>query len=158
MVCMSTEVILKINSTSSNETEQLGESVGKNLKGGEVIELVSDLGGGKTTFVRGLAKGMGSLDVVSSPSFTIQQDYRTQDLTMHHFDFYRLHEPGILEHELAEVVRKKDAVTVVEWADIVQGVLPKKRIRILFRTTNETDRELRFNCPEALKYLLAGLK
>lgn len=158
MGCMSTEVILKINSTSSNKTELLGEHVGKNLKGGEVIELVSDLGGGKTTFVRGLAKGLGSTDTVSSPSFTIQQQYRTQDLTLHHFDFYRLHEPGVLVHELAEEIHKEDAVTVVEWADIVQGVLPENRLKIELKAVGETKRQLVFRGPDSLKYLLEGLK
>lgn len=158
MVCMSTEVTLKINSTSSNATEQLGERVGKNLKGGEVIELVSDLGGGKTTFVRGLAKGLGSLDAVSSPSFTVQQQYRAQDLTLHHFDFYRLQEAGVLEHELDEVLQDTGAVTVVEWADIVQGVLPAKRLTVHIKTTGEDTREFSFQYPEPLKYLLVGLK
>ena len=57
-------------SKSASDTEAYAEQIGNNLKGGEIIELISDLGGGKTTFVRGLARGMGSTDAVSSPSFT----------------------------------------------------------------------------------------
>src|SRR5262245_31168810 len=65
---MSTDMTRQISSASSAETEELAQSLGRRLKGGEVIELVSDLGGGKTTFVRGLAKGAGSPDKVASPS------------------------------------------------------------------------------------------
>src|SRR3989344_5721785 len=93
-------------STSSAETENLASKIGRALKGGELIELVSDLGGGKTTFVRGLAKGMGSRDHVSSPTFTICNTYKVKSKSSHaaqelwHFDFYRLHEAGLIEHEL----------------------------------------------------------
>jgi len=81
---------LRITSESPEATEQLAEAIGRRLTGGEVIELVSDLGGGKTTFVRGLARGLGSADVVSSPTFTVSKVYKADKLELHHFDFYRL--------------------------------------------------------------------
>jgi tRNA threonylcarbamoyladenosine biosynthesis protein TsaE len=144
---------LAIKSTNSNETEQIGEQIGRALKGGEVIELVSDLGGGKTTFVRGLAKGMGSTDNVASPTYTIRREYRTQDLTMHHFDFYRLQEPGVVQHELQEAIDDPSGVVVVEWADIVKGVLPKNRLTIHIKTTGETTRELQIKFTKELAYV-----
>ena len=104
---MSTEGTWLTNSTSSDSaeaTELLGERLGKSLRGGEVIELVSDLGGGKTTFVRGLARGAGSHDKVASPTFTISKTYVTDGYEIHHFDFYRLNDAGIVADELAEVV------------------------------------------------------
>ncbi len=116
--------------------------------------MVSDLGGGKTTFVRGLAKGMGSVDKVASPSFTIKKEYYTGDLTMHHFDFHRLHEPGEMMHDLAEVIKQPDNVVVVEWAGIVQGVLPAKRLTITVKPTGETTRQFNFKYPQQLAYLL----
>lgn len=155
---MNTEVTLQINSTSSNETELLGEKLGKNPKGGEVIELISDLGGGKTTFVRGLAKGIGSTDNVASPSFIIKREYRTPDLRLHHFDFYRLSEPGVVQHELEESLHDPHVVSVIEWADIVEGVLPHNRLRVSIKTTGETTREFTFHLPQSLGYLLEGLK
>jgi len=123
------------------------------LRGGEVVELVSDVGGGKTTFVRGLAKGMGSSDKVASPSFTLSREYRAGELTMFHFDFYRLNDPGIVANELAEVVGDPQAVVVVEWADIVEDVLPDERLTIHISSIDDTEREFRFSCPESLRYL-----
>lgn len=69
--------------TSSNETEALGKRLASNLHGSEAIELVSDLGGGKTTFVRGLAKGLGSTDHVSSPTFTVCNVYKVSPKVLH---------------------------------------------------------------------------
>jgi tRNA threonylcarbamoyladenosine biosynthesis protein TsaE len=123
------------------------------LRGGEVIELVSDVGGGKTTFVRGLAQGMGSPDKVASPSFTLSREYRADKLTMYHFDFYRLSDPGIVANELAEVVDDPLAVVVVEWADIVENVLPADKLTITIKNKGETNREFSFSCPESLTYL-----
>src|SRR5690349_8475192 len=101
---MSTVETWQIKSSNSENTEQLGRELGARLRGGEVIELASDLGGGKTTFVRGLAVGMGSIDAVSSPSFTISQVYNSDNLSLHHYDFYRLGEPGLMAQELSEVL------------------------------------------------------
>lgn len=143
-------------STSSEKTEQLAESLGSKLRGGEVIELVSDLGGGKTTFVRGLARGAGSSDKVSSPSFTLSNTYKAENLTLYHFDFYRLSEPGIMKDELAEVIADPQAVTIVEWAGIVEDVLPADKISIKLKAKGENDREITVEYPEKLNYLLEG--
>ena len=151
---MNTDEIWQTQSKSPNETELLGEKIGQRLRGGETIELVSDLGGGKTTFVRGLAKGLGSADKVASPSFTIKREYYAEDLSLHHFDFHRLHEPGEILHDLAEVINQPCNVVVVEWADIVQGVLPTKRLTVTIKTTGETTRQLTFKIPPQLSYTL----
>lgn len=132
----------------------LAEQIGAKLKGGEVIELASDLGGGKTTFVRGLAKGMGSTDTVRSPSFTISNEYRSGKLTMYHFDFYRLQEPGIMRDELAESLEDPSGIVVLEWAGIIKDVLPADRLSLHIRATGETTRELRVQYPEQYRYLL----
>lgn len=125
------------------------------LKGGEVIELISDLGGGKTTFVRGLAKGMGSNDKVASPSFTISREYKTGDLTLYHFDFYRLSDPGIVANELIEIISDQKAVVAVEWADIVEDVLPTNKLTVHINNMGENTRELIFEYPENLHYLIS---
>lgn len=133
---------------------RLAAGVGRKLRGGEVIELVSDLGGGKTTVVRGLAEGAGSQDTVSSPSFTLMNQYQAGALTIYHFDFYRLHEAGVMRAELDEVLGDKQAVVVVEWADVVRDVLPTDRLTVRIIPTGETAR--RFECmyPEKFNYLL----
>jgi len=119
-----------------------------------VIELISDLGGGKTSFVRGLAQGMGSDDSVHSPSFTLSNEYVGGKLTLHHLDFYRLQEPGIMREELAEMLCDLKAVVVVEWADIVENVLPINRLRIRIKATGDTSREFTLIYPESLDYLI----
>src|SRR5690554_2160858 len=155
---MSTDVTWQIVSTSSDQTEQLGERLGKALKGAEVIELVSDLGGGKTTLVRGLARGAGSHDKVASPTFTISKVYDCPNFQIHHFDFYRLSDPGVVADELAEVAGDPQVVTVVEWADVVQHVLPEKRLTITLRQTPKGDRELTFKCHKGLAYLVEAVQ
>lgn len=145
---------MTITTESAAETEHLGETVGQRLRGGEVIELVSDLGGGKTTFVHGLARGAASTDHVSSPTFTISKVYAALRFDIHHFDFYRLQEAGLIEHELHDLLGDPKAVIVVEWGDIVRHVLPDERLTIEIAQTAEASRELRVSCHESLGYLL----
>lgn len=135
----------------------LAEQLGRRLKGGEVIELVSDLGGGKTTFVRGLVRGIGSDDQVSSPTFTLSNVYTGQKLTMHHFDFYRLAKAGIMREELAEVLNDPEVVTIIEWADIVHEVLPTERLTIHITATGETSRHYDITAGQSLQYLVKDL-
>ena len=155
---MNTGKTLQIPSTSSEETEHLGSKLGRQLKGGEVIELASDLGGGKTAFVRGMVRGMGSSDKVASPTFTLSREYNARNLTLYHFDFYRLQEAGIMQHELEEAIHDPLGVVAIEWANVVSGVLPPERLSITFKTTGENTRELLISCPEALNYLIKGLE
>jgi tRNA threonylcarbamoyladenosine biosynthesis protein TsaE len=123
------------------------------MRGGEVIELVSDLGGGKTSFVRGLANGLASRDTVHSPSFTLNNQYRAGNLTLYHFDFHRLAEPGIMRDELAEILADPKAIVAVEWADIVENILPAERLTVRLRPTTETGRQLTFSYTKRLSYL-----
>lgn len=127
--------------------------IGHKLRGGEVIELVSDLGGGKTVFVRGLAQGMGSTDPVSSPSFTLNNQYKAGKLTLHHFDLYRLPEPGLVKHELAEILQDTNVAVAIEWANTVHSILPSERLTIRIVPVTETARRFEFSCPDKLSYL-----
>jgi tRNA threonylcarbamoyladenosine biosynthesis protein TsaE len=148
---------LQIASTSSSDTEKLGEQLGSKLRGGEVIELISDLGGGKTTLVRGLSKGMGSTDRVSSPTFTISKLYKSDNLELHHFDFYRLGEAGLIAHELEDVLNDPNCVVVVEWGGVVSHVLPDNRLSISIKRTGEDARRIDISCPESLAYIAEDL-
>lgn len=150
---MSTKVY-RIRTTSPETTEHIGEHIGACVRGGEVIELVSDLGGGKTTFVRGLARGMGSTDRVSSPTFTLSREYAAGERTLYHFDLYRLNEAGLMADEVAELAGAPHAVTVIEWGDVVQHVLPKHTLRIAIHVLGDTERELEVTCPPELAYLI----
>lgn len=143
-----------ITTDNPESTIRFAQTIGQGLKGGEVIELVSDLGGGKTTFVRGLASGAGCSDHVSSPTFTISNIYEGQKNTIHHFDFYRLHEVGLIEHELHDVMNDQHAVLVVEWSDVVQHVLPKNRLTIHISATAEETRQFELTYPHELEYLV----
>jgi tRNA threonylcarbamoyladenosine biosynthesis protein TsaE len=151
---MNTAQTWQTTCTNLDETSRLAEALGRSLRGGETVELLSDLGGGKTTFVRGLAKGAGSHDLVSSPSFTLMNQYETGGLTICHFDFYRLHEAGIMREELAEVIGDEHTVVVVEWADVVHDVLPAERLTIRIASTGETERQFELKYPAKLEYLL----
>lgn len=139
---MNTVMTWQRDSRDLAETEAIAESLGRSLKGGEVIELVSDLGGGKTAFTRGLAKGMGSSDTVSSPSFTISREYVAPetDLVMHHYDFYRLESAGIMADELADILSDPLNVAVVEWGEVVADILPTDRLTIQISKTSDTSR------------------
>lgn len=143
---------------SPHDTERFAAEIATRLSGGEVIELVSDLGGGKTTFTRGLVAGLDSHDNVASPTFTISKEYTDGRLNVYHFDFYRLGEAGLIADELAEIVGDQAGVVVVEWAGIVEHVLPKKRFRIEFSTIDETTRKLTCVYPTELAYIAEGIQ
>jgi tRNA threonylcarbamoyladenosine biosynthesis protein TsaE len=144
----------KLVMPNAEATESFGAQIGAHLRGGEVIELVSDLGGGKTTFTRGLARGADSVDHVASPTFTISREYAAEKFTIHHFDFYRLREAGVVADELHELVGDPRAVVVVEWSDIVQHVLPADHLKIDIAHSGEEERELTVSYPDNLAYLL----
>lgn len=146
-----------MESKSLEETLKLGAKLGENLRGGEVIELSGDIGTGKTTLVRGVAKGTGSRDEVASPSFTLSRIYKGKTI-INHYDFYRLDDPGIMTAELAESINS-DEVVIIEWAEIVKGVLPDDRLRVgLQPGTGESLRKLTFVASENHQHLLKGLK
>lgn len=145
----------KITSTSVDETIRLAEKIGRQLRGGEIIKLAGDLGSGKTTFVRGLARGIGSRDAVRSPSFTLANEYRTPNLTIHHFDFYRLtDEDGIMGGKLTEALADPGTVAVVEWGALVKDTLPKKLLAITLRTVGPDSREVTLEYPKQFEYLI----
>lgn len=138
---------------SEQETKKLAETIGKSLKGGEVFELIGDVGAGKTTFVKGLAVGLVIDDDVQSPSFTISRVYEARDqLELVHYDFYRLTDAGIMANEVSEMIHDPKVVTVIEWADIVEGVLPENRYTLKFESPSETTR--RISLPDALGAVL----
>ena len=131
------------------ETKQFADLVGQCLHGGEVLELVGDVGSGKTTFTKGLAEGLGVEDDVQSPSFTISRFYKGRDgLELHHYDFYRLTDPGIMRYDIMESTGDSQAVTVVEWAATVVNILPEERMIVhCLYGSDDTERTIRVEQP-----------
>lgn len=122
---------------------EFGSALGSSLSGGDLIELVGDVGAGKTTFVKGLAKGLGIDEDIQSPTFTISRIYDGRDgLQLAHYDFYRLNDPGILAMEISETIAEHNTVVVIEWGGIVEGVLPEDRITIKIQPTDEDTRDV----------------
>ena len=148
---------MRVTTNNPEQTMVLAARIGSKLRGGECIQLSSDVGGGKTTFTRGLVKGAGSDDHVSSPTFTISKVYRAEKFSIVHFDFYRLDEPGLIAHELEEVGDDPTNVIVVEWSDIVEHVLPEELLKIEIRSKGENDREIIITSPARYKYLMEGI-
>jgi tRNA threonylcarbamoyladenosine biosynthesis protein TsaE len=132
---------------STADTQALAEVIGRTVKGGEVFELTSDLGGGKTTFTKGFARGMGIAEVVQSPTFNISLIHKApNNLELHHFDFYRLTEAGVMRAELAESLEQSNAVVVIEWGDIVHDILPQDRVTINLSVPTEESRIIKITC------------
>jgi len=107
------------------------------------IELVGDVGAGKTTFTKGLARGLEITEEITSPTFTISKVYensRGQKLV--HYDFYRLENPGIMVEDLFENLQDPQTVTVIEWADTVSEILPANHLRLEILINDDGSRTL----------------
>ena len=125
--------------------EQLGEAIGRSVSGGEVLELVGDIGAGKTTLTKGIARALGINEPVQSPTFTISRVYDSpKGLRLAHYDFYRLGEAGIMGDEIREAT-DDDSVVVVEWAGAVDDDLPKDRLVVKITTISEEERLVEFH-------------
>jgi len=136
---------------SEDEMKAFGEKLGRLLRGGQTIELVGDVGAGKTTLTKGTAKGLGVSEDIQSPSFTISRVYEARDgLQLVHYDFYRLDDAGIMSSDIAETIHDGSTVTIIEWAGVVQGVLPDNRLTINITAPSEMTRQLQLTGPEAL--------
>ena len=141
------------------ELTAFGEMMGARLKGGEVLELVGDVGAGKTTLTKAIARGMGIGGPIQSPTFTISNRYESAaGIALAHYDFYRLSDAGLMGDELTEAVDDKQTVTVVEWADIVSGVLPEDRITIRLTSADETSRDAEISAHGEGAMLFGGLR
>ena len=149
---------MQLKTNSSDETEQLGAYIGSKLIGGEIIELVSDLGGGKTTLVRGISTGAKSKDAVSSPSFTISNVYETETFSIYHYDFYRLDDPGIMAYQLSENLNDIKKVVIIEWGAIIKNILLKPHIILTINQTGEDTRSIIIQYPEESAYIFNDIE
>lgn len=110
---------------------------------GQVIELIGDVGAGKTTFTRGLAKGLGIKEEITSPSFTISKVYSLPNgKTLTHYDFYRLQDPGLMKEDLEESISNPNNYTIIEWGESVSDILPKNHTTINIKYNDDGSREV----------------
>lgn len=127
-----------MNIKSEQEMLEFGRNYAKELLRPAVIELIGDVGAGKTTFVRGLAEGLGIKEPVTSPSFTISKSYALPNGgSLIHYDFYRLPEPGLMVEDLAENLNNENNIVVIEWSESVTDLLPENRKKIEIKYTDE---------------------
>lgn len=104
-------------SGSVQDTHKIAENLATKLQGGQLIELIGDVGAGKTTFMIGLVRALGSSDKVSSPTFKVCNTYKGTNLIINHCDFYRLgNDDQLIKNELSEMLAD-DTVTVLEWSE-----------------------------------------
>ena len=120
---------MKVITNSASETEELGYKLASRLKGKEVIAFYGDLGAGKTTFTRGIAKYFNTTEDVSSPTYAIAHEYEGENCKIYHFDMYRINSYEDLESTgFFDYLDK--GVIVIEWSENVEEFLPKDIIRI----------------------------
>jgi len=140
---------LKTTSHSTTQTKELAKELASSLKGGEVICLYGDLGGGKTTFIKGLAEGLGIKEIITSPTFILHRSYNAQRSgisRLHHIDLYRIASIRDIEAlGLDEMLSESISVITIEWAEKIKKILPRKRIDIYFDYLDENKREITFS-------------
>lgn len=155
---MNTAKTFKTDCLGLDATYKFGEQIGARLRGGEVFELIGDLGSGKTALVRGVARALGVEDEVTSPSFTINNIYRSKKLSIYHYDFYRLTEAGVVENELIESMDNHDSVTFIEWGTSVENILPVNKVVVTCSTTGEDTRHFECSYQHEQSYLFEGIE
>lgn len=128
---------------SPAETQAFAEALGRQLKKGTCISFAGGMGAGKTTFTRGLAKGMGLPDEVSSPTFALVNEYHADGaISMYHFDMYRVTSPEALETTGFWDYPLEDAVFVIEWAENIADALPADAVRITITPIDDNTRSI----------------
>lgn len=133
--------ITVIESFSAEETHALGMKMGQEAKPGDVYTLVGDLGVGKTVLTQGIAEGLGIAEAICSPTFTIVQVYEEGRMPFYHFDVYRIGDIEEMDEIGYEDYFYGEGLTMIEWANLIEEILPEKRKEI----TIEKDLEKGFD-------------
>lgn len=133
----------KLEINSLEEMEDFGYKLGCLFEGGEVVTLNGDLGAGKTTLTKSIARGLGIEEHITSPTFTIVNEYEGR-LKLYHFDVYRLESPDEMYDLGYEEYFYSDGVSVVEWAEIVYQTLPEEKLEIyIYRGEGDEQRTIK---------------
>jgi len=136
--------MFKLKSTSANQTVNFGKLFSKVLKGSDVIVLEGALGGGKTTFTRGILAGLGYKKRVLSPSFTLIRQYDLKNLSIYHLDLYRLEFRDIFDLGIDDFLYSEGTVTLIEWGNKIRNELDKY-IKVEFVFSGENIRNIKFS-------------
>ena len=136
-----------IKTNSEKETIELGKKIAKNLQKGTVIVLTGDLGSGKTKLTEGILTYFGLQDEISSPTFTIVNEYNTENLDIFHFDVYRITEIDEFIAIGGEEYFERGA-SIIEWGEIIEELLPKDYIKVTFTRNldEENVRDINIEC------------
>jgi tRNA threonylcarbamoyladenosine biosynthesis protein TsaE len=134
--------VATFTSNSPNETESFGRQFAGNVKPGDLIALVGELGSGKTQFVKGLAAGLGSSAKVTSPTFTLIHEYTDGPFPIYHFDFFRVEDQESAERLGLDEYFFGNGVSVIEWADRFPDLVPENARWISFETKSESQRAI----------------
>lgn len=126
-----------IETNSPEETFALGRQIGEQAEPGEVYTLIGDLGVGKTVFTQGLAAGLGITEAVNSPTFTIVQVYEDGRIPFYHFDVYRIDDVEEMDEVGYEDYVYGEGVSLIEWADLIEEILPEHYRRITIEKNPE---------------------
>lgn len=127
---------------SADETIALGEKIGRKLSKGDVIAFKGDLGAGKTTITRGISIGLGLGDNVTSPTFSLVNEYRGKDKSLIHFDMYRISNSDDIELTGFWDYIEEGCILAVEWSENISDVIPQNSIIISFKRTGDNTREI----------------
>lgn len=148
----------RVTSATVEQTREWGKQLGARLRGGDVIALTGDLGAGKTAFVQGVGESLEVIDYMTSPTFTLQQEYTGQlkgtgietgaKIRLIHMDLYRLQHPEEVEVIGVEDAFVEDAVCLIEWPAIAEDYLPDNRLDVEILGSGESSREIIFRAQE----------
>lgn len=128
--------MIEFISKSSIETEKIGQKIAAKLKNKDIIAFYGGLGAGKTTLVRGIVKGLGSIDWVSSPTFAIVNEYDGENNKIYHFDMYRIKEFDDLYSVGFFDYLESDSIIIIEWSENIELELPDNVIKITMKHLN----------------------
>ena len=140
-----------VTTESEEETKELGRKLGQVLKPGDILALTGDLGAGKTHFTMGVAESLHITDYITSPTFTIVNEYRNGAMPLFHFDAYRLGDPEELLEIGFEEYEAAGGLMIIEWADMVESILPDRTVWIKIERQDMVDinrRTVTFELPE----------
>ena len=134
--------MMQITTHSADETQALGQKLASRLASGDVIAYFGDLGAGKTAFTRGLAQGLGITDPVTSPTYTIVNEYLSGRIPLFHFDMYRLSSSDELFDIGWEDYLSRGGVCAVEWSENVMDALPEDTVWVRIAREGDTGRSI----------------
>lgn len=138
---MKNKVLVKFTN-NEEETRKIGRAMGKNLQPGDIICLIGELGSGKTTITQGIAQGLGVSGSVSSASFKLINEYKGR-IPVYHFDLFRLNKLSEIEELGYGEYFYNQGVTIIEWAEKMEPLLPEERIEIELKIISENSREIK---------------